>query len=166
MRRERPLAFHIVDLPPEGVDVRGEVPSAELDIVADEVQSFPSALQYELNLAPVQDGVLVRGRLAGVVVRVCDRCLAAGQVEVAVPDVCHHFEHVVGTVVDLTEVLREDILLSFPQAWLCRADCRGLCPRCGCDLNREECRCGGGEAGTAGEAPWGVLDDLLRREGR
>jgi uncharacterized protein len=165
MSTDSPLVFHIVDLPPEGVDVRGEVPFAVLAIEADELVSFPSPLTYELNLAPVQDGVLVRGWLRGSLVRLCDRCLAAGEVQVAVPALCHHFEHVVGAVLDLTEALREDILLSFPQSWLCRADCRGLCPQCGCDLNREVCRCLRAGAAAGGEAPWRVLDDWLQRDG-
>jgi len=167
MRKDGPLTFHIVDLPPEGIDVRGEVPYAALGIAADEVFSFAKPLQYELNLAPVQDSVLVRGRLTGSVLRVCDRCLEQGEVPVAVSDVCHHFEQVQGAVLDLTEALREDILLVFPQAWVCRADCRGLCPQCGCDLNRSSCRCVAPVADPDDDAPspWGVLDDLLRRDG-
>lgn len=166
MKREGPLTFHVLDLPPEGIDVRGDVSHAALDIAADEVVSFAQPWRYELNLAPVQDGVLVRGRLAGAVVRVCDRCLEEAEVPVAVPEVCHHFEHVEGALLDLTEVLREDILLAFPQAWVCRADCRGLCPQCGCNLNRDRCRCVAPVAEPDDDAPspWGVLDGLLRRD--
>ncbi|MGH2466919.1 MAG: YceD family protein [Candidatus Limnocylindrales bacterium] len=36
---------------------------------------------------------------------------------------------------DLSEPLREAILLAEPIAPLCRPDCRGLCPECGLDLN-------------------------------
>ncbi len=161
MTREGPLAFHIVDLPPEGVPVEGEVPFRMLDIAADAVLSFPFPLHFDLTLAPVADGVLVRGVLSGRVCRVCDRCLAEGEMAVEVRDVCHLFEHVAGTVLDLTEALREDIVLAFPQAWLCREDCRGLCPRCGCDLNRERCRCAElGEPETDGDDPWAVLDSF------
>lgn len=42
---------------------------------------------------------------------------------------------------DLEEVLREAILLEIPFANLCREDCRGLCPRCGQDLNAGPCGC-------------------------
>ena len=24
---------------------------------------------------------------------------------------------------------------------LCKEDCKGLCPKCGCDLNEKECSC-------------------------
>ena len=42
---------------------------------------------------------------------------------------------------DLDELLREDILLDLPTKYLCRDDCKGLCPKCGKDLNEGECDC-------------------------
>jgi uncharacterized protein len=41
----------------------------------------------------------------------------------------------------LADVLREQVLLALPMKVICRADCRGLCPNCGANLNHEECRC-------------------------
>jgi len=46
-----------------------------------------------------------------------------------------------GNVVDLLELVREQVLLALPHKPLCRADCRGLCPRCGVDFNHETCSC-------------------------
>jgi uncharacterized protein len=37
--------------------------------------------------------------------------------------------------------LREVIMAELPELPLCRPDCRGLCPGCGVNLNREACRC-------------------------
>ena len=45
------------------------------------------------------------------------------------------------TVIDLTPAVREELLLAVPQYLECRADCRGLCPRCGQDLNAGPCGC-------------------------
>ena len=42
---------------------------------------------------------------------------------------------------DLDELLREDILLDLPTKFLCRDDCKGLCPKCGKDLNEGDCDC-------------------------
>jgi uncharacterized protein len=36
---------------------------------------------------------------------------------------------------DLTDLLREELILATPVAALCRPDCAGLCPACGEDLN-------------------------------
>ncbi|MGH2499986.1 MAG: YceD family protein [Candidatus Limnocylindria bacterium] len=37
--------------------------------------------------------------------------------------------------IDLTPLLREELILATPQAPLCRPDCKGLCPTCGADLD-------------------------------
>jgi uncharacterized protein len=43
--------------------------------------------------------------------------------------------------VDLTEALRESVVLAIPLAPVCREDCKGLCPRCGIDRNTGTCDC-------------------------
>lgn len=43
--------------------------------------------------------------------------------------------------IDLRPAVREELLLAAPQWVLCREDCRGLCPRCGKDLNAGPCGC-------------------------
>jgi uncharacterized protein len=43
--------------------------------------------------------------------------------------------------VDLTEVLRQEILLHFPLIPVCSKGCKGLCPKCGIDLNKKQCDC-------------------------
>lgn len=42
----------------------------------------------------------------------------------------------------LADVLAEQVLLALPMKVLCRAECKGLCPSCGANLNRDRCRCG------------------------
>ena len=44
-------------------------------------------------------------------------------------------------IIDLADDVRQTVLLSVPLKLLCRRDCRGLCPRCGKDLNTESCIC-------------------------
>ena len=41
----------------------------------------------------------------------------------------------------LEDVVREQVLLSLPSRTLCSPDCKGLCPRCGQNLNLESCKC-------------------------
>jgi len=43
----------------------------------------------------------------------------------------------------LEDVVKEQVLLSLPMKSICQTDCRGLCPACGTNLNREACRCAG-----------------------
>ena len=41
----------------------------------------------------------------------------------------------------LEDVVREQVLLALPSRTLCKEDCKGLCPRCGQNLNLATCNC-------------------------
>jgi uncharacterized protein len=62
-----------------------------------------------------------------------------------------------GDSLALEDVFREQVLLSLPAKTLCKPDCKGLCPRCGADRNRQPCTC-------TGEDPrWEALANLRGR---
>ena len=42
---------------------------------------------------------------------------------------------------DMDEQLLEQLEMEFPIRFLCKDDCRGLCPKCGKNLNEGECGC-------------------------
>jgi uncharacterized protein len=42
---------------------------------------------------------------------------------------------------DLAELMREQFYLAVPMKALCQPDCKGLCPVCGINRNRETCTC-------------------------
>jgi uncharacterized protein len=44
-----------------------------------------------------------------------------------------------GDHVDLSPLIREQVILALPTRPLCQEDCRGLCPHCRPNLNRTEC---------------------------
>ncbi len=46
-----------------------------------------------------------------------------------------------GTEVDVGELAENNLLLSISSKYLCSDTCRGLCPKCGKDLNEGECNC-------------------------
>ena len=103
----------------------------------------------------------LEGHVNTVVKGVCSRCLD----EVKVPVKCDFaeqllyakdvslFSHLaVGEVeekyfiydndtLDITDIIRESILAVLPQKILCKDDCRGLCPKCGKNLNQGQCDC-------------------------
>jgi uncharacterized protein len=104
----------------------------------------------DLLLESVTDGIVVTGPVAGIMKLSCARCLkpfdrdfeiqvqelyAAG----AEPDADEY--PLVEDSVDLEPLIRDVVILAMPFAPLCRPDCRGLCARCGGDLNLGECTC-------------------------
>ncbi len=45
------------------------------------------------------------------------------------------------TVIDISEDVRQTLLLAVPLKLLCRETCKGLCPHCGANLNERRCTC-------------------------
>ena len=151
--------------------------------VVDEVLSADDPVWEESDRKPV-DGVRVsgrlssagqsrfywHGRLSGDVVLECSRCLADAEAQVADeahiifaeqgsedaddPDV-YVYERTAADL-DLRPALREQWLLAAPAYALCRPDCKGLCARCGADLNAGPHEC----AEQATDPRWDALKKL------
>ena len=51
------------------------------------------------------------------------------------------YEFFDGEVIDIDQLVAEQIFLALPVKVLCSEECRGICPRCGVNLNDEPCRC-------------------------
>ena len=43
--------------------------------------------------------------------------------------------------IDLSNYIREQVAISLPVKVVCSEDCKGLCPKCGINLNTEVCSC-------------------------
>jgi uncharacterized protein len=62
--------------------------------------------------------------------------------------------------IDLSEEIRNCILLELPMKPLCRPDCAGLCPECGENLNAGPCGC----KPDAPDTPWSGLRTIVPPE--
>ena len=85
---------------------------------------------------------VVRGRLECQRTFTCDRCLTQSTEKLS-SDFAEEFDKsaVLDDSIDVTELLRDEMLLSRPTKNLCKADCKGLCPVCGANLNDGDCGC-------------------------
>ena len=66
------------------------------------------------------------------------------------------------TTFDICPRVREAIILEIPIKLLCREDCRGVCRKCGANLNEGECGCDSG----IGDPRWGALRKFLNGENK
>jgi len=123
--------------------------------------SLTRPLNADLDLTPEKDTVKVKGWLQAWVKLPCSRCLCEFSMEIAEtfefqfiqarPDEMEedidlkteemNTEFFDGMKIDLDRIIAEQIFLAIPQKPLCHEGCRGLCPGCGNDLNREPCNC-------------------------
>ncbi len=65
---------------------------------------------------------------------------------------------------DTEELIEDTLLLHFPSKMLCRADCKGLCPRCGKNLNEGDCGCKSSTPDPRLTGPLGKLLEQLKKE--
>jgi uncharacterized protein len=66
------------------------------------------------------------------------------------------YDAIEGEQIDLTDVVREQLLLNLPQQVVCREDCRGLCEKCGANRNLIDCKCENDEL----DPRWAALKEL------
>ena len=100
----------------------------------------------------------------------CDRCLKAFEKSIEY-DFSHivvrelsnlddeEFDYVVceDGILDLAELARADLMLELPTKVLCKEDCKGLCFKCGKDLNLGSCDCKTKDI----DPRWQALSDLF-----
>ena len=119
---------------------------------------FPAVLDY--TDPPVGEGVIVNNAgaltLSGTIRSAmrcrCDRCAGEFDLHREIPVEAQLAQSLQdeedpdyflleGDKLDIDEVLESAFILEMDQQLLCREDCKGLCPRCGADLNDGPCGC-------------------------
>jgi uncharacterized protein len=129
-----------------------------------------SALQIDLRMESLHDGILVSAEVDGTAAGECGRCLIDIEQTVQVEfqelfayssDEAFEYE-VHEDTIDLEPVIRDAVVLSLPFQPVCQEDCLGLCPVCGVRLLDNP--------GHEHEAPidprWAALGDLAGLEGQ
>lgn len=112
---------------------------------------------WELEVRRIAGGVEITGRIRGVITLSCYRCLEDFEFPLSLRVREHalwlseeEFEEqdesgldymVTDGILDLEPVVRDSICLAFPVKRVCDESCRGLCVRCGANLNLESCGC-------------------------
>ena len=159
-----PLLVNLRHLDAHSIRLEGELPVEKLDIdTHDEMIRLNQAMQYDLEVQKLPDGLLVQGRLHLPLECQCVRCLKPFRYPLELSPWTIHLPfqgedavRVGHDCVDLTPYLREDILLEFPQHPLCEAECRGLPKTDGGKTRRTS---GAGQPET-GSPAWNELNKL------
>jgi len=151
------MIIDVAKIPESGLKFNEEEPGEILGL--EEGDEFRSAgpVRCDLYAQVVDEILIVRGTLAAPIKARCARCTQIFSTTVTDSGFLRDFPGIEGTEeVDITEDLREAILLDLPHFPLCDEDCKGLCDQCGKDLNSGPCGCRKMEEGGS----WGALNNL------
>ena len=163
------MRIRVSDLTAEGVLIEDHLDPAQLKDLATLQESegfiFKGLLDVRLQVKPAAGMVEAEGRIVGTAVLGCSRCLASTPYPLgsvfrltftrAIPGDPREssaephelqadelglvlFE---GDEIDFRDVIQEQVIMAIPMQPLCREDCRGLCARCGANLNEGPCSC-------------------------
>ncbi len=168
---DREMEFNVAQLMKEGVGGKRshEFSTPEL-VLSEALDGDPAALlAHEVHgtvkLTGLRGQVRAVGTVAAQADLVCSRCLEpfvlpveatldelfrqtidvvsghAIKDEVTTDDADEAFQIDQNHILDLTEPVRQTLLVALPMSPLHREDCRGLCPTCGTNLNLGTCDC-------------------------
>ncbi len=147
-----PEAGLSLDLSEDGKNVEA-LAAGKLDF------SLASPVSAHLNITRADRNLYIAGDINARVRTNCSRCLKefehvvqadfsvfyvngegeGREVELKAADM--DVQYFKGPELDTNEILLAQLALEMPMRELCRPDCKGLCPRCGADLNLGPCKC-------------------------
>lgn len=158
------MRINIDDIPEEGLHLDLLEDGAGFRDISEGMEgmglSFLTPITAHMTIERSQRGVLIFGDMETRLQMICSRCLREFEYPIHLDidlTLVRDLEEVTrerelkreeldlnyyeGRELETTDILREQLALEIPIKPLCRSDCKGLCPRCGADLNIGECRC-------------------------
>jgi uncharacterized protein len=147
-----------------------EVELSPIELGGQRYLPVPATVEAELTLSRASTGTVFELRFPARVHGPCVRCLTDAVVELPISareyqaasanaDEELRTPYVVENQLRLSDWAHDALVLALPDKILCRADCAGLCPVCGRDLNREP----HGHEDEAPDPRWAALAELRER---
>ena len=128
----------------------GNVELGNLDYMGSTL-SFKEPLAVNGKVYSIGGALEISAEITGEYSTVCSRCgqpvegkLTAELFESIDSDLSEIDEECItvsGNVIDISGSIDACIFEELPMQPLCKEDCKGLCPVCGIDLNKNECNC-------------------------
>lgn len=167
--REVILRIRIDDIPDEGLSLKFEEKSEAFPVLDEMTRvgecKFLAPLKTRLQVFPIHNMIELEGQVETIVRLSCSRCLKEYKTPLAtrfaltytqelpeiegadseegaeLPDSLAGLSLFNGNEIDIREAIQEQVVMAFPMRPLCNEACKGLCPRCGTDLNDGDCNC-------------------------
>lgn len=145
-------------------------PGSKLELPEEQL-TISSNVDVDLTIDRIGSLITARGEVSAVLAFVCARCLEPFEFDVTAEFTAvirmgrndYQLEDEEDTPVgfgadwiSFTPSVSESLILATPMKPLCRDDCRGLCQKCGINLNESHCSC----PDTETDPRWGALKTL------
>jgi uncharacterized protein len=159
------FSLKLDEIPEEGLDLKWKEERASLLAHLKGLSridfDFETPLQSEAMIKKTGRLVLITGKVQAILRFQCVRCLkefshplstafeltlhplreAPSEEEIELGSEEMELDFFEGGEIHLSEIACEQIFLEIPYQPLCQEGCKGLCPKCGKDLNLSSCQC-------------------------
>jgi uncharacterized protein len=134
------IKIAVRDIPANGLDIDQSVPKEGIGLSSEEVD-IRSLLNVKAHIEKVDDIIIANTHIKAEFGYMCARCLEELS---STEERSYQFDFEItpgNEYIDLGEEIRQEMILSNPAKVLCSKDCKGICPKCGANLNKEQCKC-------------------------
>jgi len=134
------IKISVRDITSNGLNIDQSIPKEGIGLSSEEVD-IKSLLNVKARLEKVDNFVVADAHIKAEFGYMCARCL---EELYSTEERSYKFDFEIDPTVeyiDLGEEIRQEIIMANPAKVLCSKDCKGICPQCGANLNKEKCKC-------------------------
>ncbi len=134
------IKITVRDVTSKGVELKQTILKEGIGLTDEEID-LRSPLTIEAHLEKVDDVIVADTQVKAIYGYTCSRCLEDFQRQETME---YHFDFPMEPgleYIDLGEEVRQEMILANPARILCKEECKGICPKCGANLNVEKCSC-------------------------
>ena len=128
------------DITSKGVDIDQSIPKEGIGLSSEEVD-IKSLLNIKARVEKVDNFIIANTRIKAEFGYMCARCL---EELYSTEERYYTFDFEIDPTmeyIDLGEEIRQEMIMANPPRILCSKTCKGICPDCGANLNKEQCKC-------------------------
>ena len=149
------MHIHVSDSLSHEQETREYTAQIEADVLDIGTARYPITEKKPVRVRITNTGdkkLLIEAEASFVLIMPCDRCLEDVRVPLSysvsrtadlgeAPDESEEQAYLDGYDLDVDTLIRDELFVHLPMKVLCREDCKGICNRCGANLNHGTCGC-------------------------
>jgi len=134
------MKIDINKIPLEGVELEEDIDPSVLDLDTNIVK-FLQPVHIRAEVSRITNAVTAKLSISGLMRLTCSRCLDEFQVALDKQLTLNYQAEGSRPIIDMGQDIKEEIILDYPIKPLCSPGCKGLCPKCGKNINKGGCNC-------------------------
>jgi uncharacterized protein len=134
------IRISVREIPASGLDIDQSIPKEDIGLSSEEAD-IRSLLNVKAHLEKANNSIIADTRIQAQFGYICTRCL---EELLSTQELTYKFDFEINPeseYIDLGEEIRQEIIMANPVKVLCSKDCKGICPKCGMNLNLKQCQC-------------------------